>query len=96
MHALVEHLDDPARSTWDLLPFTRLDGTELVQHHTASIFERVDDAHLRAIVRLTEGFGEDRFVYRDVNLRYLNLDVVAATRDARRWYEEHRDLVPER
>lgn len=96
VHGIVTRLDDPAKTTWDMLPFARLDGTELVQHHTASIFERVDDAHLRALVRLTEPLGDDRFVYRDVNLRYLNLDVVAATRDARRWYDEVRGRIPER
>lgn len=96
VHALVGKLDDPTKNTWDMLPFQRLDGTSEVAHHVGSLFERADDAVLRALVRLTEPLGDDRFVYRDVNLRWLHLDVIAATRDARRWYETHRDLVPER
>lgn len=96
VHALVQHLDDPAKCVWDMRPYTRLDGTEVVTHHTGSHFERVDDAVLRALVRLTEPMGDDGFRYRDVNLRYRDLDIVAATRDARRWYDEHAEDLPAR
>jgi hypothetical protein len=79
-----------------MLPVTRLDGTSETPHHTGSLFERVDDAVLRAIVTLSAPMGDDRFVYRDVNLRWLALDVVAATRDAKHWYEAHAAEIPER
>lgn len=94
IHALIERIDDSAKSTWDMLPFTRLDGTREVPHHVGSHFERVDDAYLRAIVTLSAPMGEDAFTYREVNLRYRDLDIIAATRDARKWYAAHAEQIP--
>jgi hypothetical protein len=94
IHGLVSRLDDSANNTWDMLPFTRLDGTREVPHHVGSHFERVDDAYLRAIVALSAPMGDDAFVYRDVNLRYRDLDIIAATRDAKRWYAAHAEAIP--
>jgi hypothetical protein len=95
IHDLVAHLDDESANTWDHLPFQRLDGTMVVQHHVGSLFERVDDAYLRALVRLTEPMGEAAFTYREVHLgKWRDLDIRAAGRDARRWYEEHGGSVP--
>lgn len=93
-HALVAGLPDPDRNTWDMLAFTRLDGSQEVPRHVGSLYERVDDAFLRALARLTEPLGVGKFVYRDINLRYLSLDLIAATRDAARWYEAHRAALP--
>jgi hypothetical protein len=91
---LVKRIEDPARNTWDMLPFTRLDGTSEVPHHVGSHFERVDDAYLRALEVLTEPMGEKKFVYRDISLRYRDLDIIAATRDAKRWYEANAAAIP--
>lgn len=95
-HRLVAALDDQRPNTWDLLPFERLDGEMVVQHHVGSLFERVDDAFLRALQRLTEPLPEpDRFVYREVHLgKWRDLDILAAGRDARRWYDEHGAALP--
>jgi HEAT repeat protein len=94
IHPLVARLDDSAKNTWDMLPFTRLDGTREVPHHVGSHFERVDDAYLRAIVTLSAPMGEDAFVYREVNLRYRDLDIIAATRDAKKWYLANAERIP--
>lgn len=84
--AILSRIDDPARNTWDMLPFDRLDGTREVPHHVGSLFERVDDAYLRALVVLSSSMGDNAFVYREISLRYRDLDIIAATRDAKQWY----------
>lgn len=94
IHALMVRLDDIERNTWDMEPFTRLDGTSVVTHHQGSEYERVDDAYLRALAVLSAPLAEERFVYREVNLRWRDLDIIAAVRDARKWYEAHRALIP--
>jgi hypothetical protein len=94
IHPMVARIDDSAKNTWDMLPFTRLDGTREVPHHVGSHFERVDDAFLRAIAALSEPMGEDAFVYREVNLRYRDLDIIAATRDAKKWYTANAPAIP--
>lgn len=94
-HALVAGLDDQRPNTWDMLPFERLDGTMVVQHHTGSVFERVDDAFLRSLQRVTAGLGEAGFVYREVHPgKWRDLDILAASRDARAWYEARRESLP--
>lgn len=95
IHAILPRLDDPAKNTWDMLPFTRMDGTREVPHHVGSHFERVDDAYLRALVQLSEPLGERAFVYREVNLRWRDLDIIAATRDAKKWYTEQQATIPD-
>ena len=96
-HDLVARLDDQATNTWDLLPFQRLDGTSVVQHHVGSLFERTDDAFLRALVRLTEPLGEARFQYREVHPgKWRDLDILAAGRDAAKWYADHEQELPTR
>jgi hypothetical protein len=91
---IVRRIEDPARNTWDMLPFTRLDGTSEVPHHVGSHFERVDDAYLRALEVLSAPMGEQKFVYREISLRYRDLDIIAATRDAKRWYEANAASIP--
>jgi hypothetical protein len=95
IHAILPRIDDPSRNTWDMLKFTRLDGTSEVPHHVGSHFERVDDAWLRALVQLSEPLGDEAFVYREVNLRWRDLDIIAATRDAKKWYTEHQASIPD-
>jgi hypothetical protein len=94
-HALVANIDDQRPNTWDMLPFERLDGTMVVQHHVGSLFERVDDAFLRSLQRVTEPLGEAAFTYREVHLgKWRDLDILAAGRDARKWYEDHGASLP--
>lgn len=95
IHAILPRLDDPAKNTWDMLPFTRLDGTRETPHHVGSHFERVDDAWLRALVQLSEPLGERAYTYREVNLRWRDLDIIAATRDAKKWYTEQQASIPD-
>jgi hypothetical protein len=93
--ALVAGLPDDAPNTWQMLAWTRLDGSEDQKRFVGSRFERVDDAWLRALERLTVDLDAP-FVYREIDLRYKELDIIAATRDATRWLREHGDAVPER
>ena len=95
IHSILPRIDDSAKNTWDMLPFTRLDGTREVPHHVGSHFERVDDAYLRALVLLSEPLGERAFAYREVNLRWRDLDIIAATRDAKKWYTEQQASIPD-
>lgn len=94
IHPLVARIDDPSKNLWDMLPYTRLDSTREVAHHIGSLHGRVDDAFLRAIVVLSADMGDDRFVYRPVNPKYWELDVTAASRDARKWYAAHAAEIP--
>lgn len=87
--AIISRIDDPAKNTWDMLPFTRLDGTREVPHHVGSLYERVDDAYLRAIAALSVPMGENAFVCREISMRYRDLDIIAATRDAKQWYAKN-------
>lgn len=93
-HPLMALVEDHAKAAWDMNAFERLDGRTEVPHHTGSPFERVDDAALRALQRATTSLGEEGFHYREVSLRYLDLDVIAAGRDAKRWYEAHAGTIP--
>jgi hypothetical protein len=76
-----------------MLPWTGTDGVQHTQVHEGSYFERVDDAMLRAAAHLTETL-DDPYVLRDINLRYLELDLVGASRDLRGWYEAHGEQLP--
>ncbi|MEZ4236262.1 MAG: hypothetical protein R3F59_08900 [Myxococcota bacterium] len=78
-----------------MLPFEHLDGRREVPHHEGSYFKRVDDAYLRAIEALSVPLGDEAFTYREVNLRYVNLDIIAATRDAKKWYAAHVEQIPD-
>lgn len=93
-HVLIPLVEDHAKAVWDMNPFERLDGRTEVPHHSGSSFERVDDAALRALQRATTPLGEEGFTYREVSLRYLDLDIIAAGRDAKRWYEAHAEAIP--
>lgn len=94
VHRLMTLLDDEAPNGWLMLPFTGTSGRERRQVHTGSHLERVDDAALRALQAVTASMGDDGFAYREVQLRYLELDLIAARRDAREWYEAHLDSLP--
>jgi HEAT repeats len=94
IHALLARIDDIERNTYDMEAYARLDGTSVVPHHAGSPYERVDDAYLWALAKLSEPLGDERFVYREVNLRWRDLDIIAASRDARKWYEAHREQIP--
>lgn len=94
-HELMTRLQDDERNVWRMLPFHRPNGQPDRLRFAGSHFERVDDAMLRALERLTEEL-EHPFVYREVSLRYKALDIVAATRDAQRWYAEHGDALSRR
>lgn len=94
IHAMAARIDDPSKNLWDMLPYTRLDGTREVAHHIGSLHGRVDDAFLNAIVTLSASMEDDRFVYRPVNPKYQDLDVTAASRDARKWYAAHASQIP--
>lgn len=95
-HDLVSIVDDQAPNTWDHLPFQRLDGSMVVQHHVGSLHERVDDAVLRALEAVTAGLPEaSRFTYREVHPgKWRDLDILAAGRDAKKWYEAHGSELP--
>ncbi|MCA9494933.1 MAG: HEAT repeat domain-containing protein, partial [Myxococcales bacterium] len=93
-HVLIGLVDDHAKAVWDMNPFERLDGSTEVLHHSGSSFERVDDAALRALQRATASLGDEAYAYREVSLRYLDLDIIAAGRDAKRWYEAHAEAIP--
>lgn len=95
VHELVARLDDAEPNIWRMLPWTRIDGEVARLEFVGSRLERVDDAYLRALQRLTEEL-EEPFVYREINLRYKDLDIVAATRDAQRWYEAQAEALPRR
>ncbi|MBX2797729.1 MAG: HEAT repeat domain-containing protein [Myxococcales bacterium] len=95
VHELIERIDDQERNVWRMLPFTRLDGDQDRMRFVGSHFERVDDAYLRALERLSSEI-EDPYRYREINLRYKHLDIVAATRDAKRWYVETGSYLPRR
>jgi len=93
VHLLVELLDDKEISTWKMLPFQGSDGVMRRQVHKGSHFERVNDAVFRAIEELTSGM-DDGYSYRSVSLKYLELDLISARRDALKWYDDHRDALP--
>jgi len=97
VHLFVERLrDDEATqvpATWAMLPWEGTDGRERELVFEGAYFERVDDAMLRAAAKLTEGMDQP-FVLRDINLRYLDLDLVAGVRDLMGWYELHHDELP--
>ena len=95
VHELVARLDDQEPNLWRMLSFTRPDGRKDRLRFRGSHFERVDDAMLRALERVTADLDEP-FVYRDVHLLYKDLDIISATRDARRWYEEFGSQLPRR
>ncbi|HHO52666.1 MAG TPA: hypothetical protein ENK18_17790 [Deltaproteobacteria bacterium] len=95
IHELVRRLDDREPNIWRMLPWTRIDGERARLEFVGSRLERVDDAHLRALERLTADL-EEPFVYREINLRYKDLDILAATRDAQRWYEANGESIPRR
>ncbi len=94
VHDLVPRLDHAEPNRWRMLPFTSPDGERARMSFVGSHLERVDDAYLRSLVRLTESL-EEPFVYREINLRYKDLDILAATRDARGWYEIHGASIPQ-
>ena len=95
IHELIPRLNDQERNVWRMLPWTRPNGQRSRLRFTGSHFERVDDAFLRSLERLTADL-ETPFVYREVNLRFKALDIVAATRDAQRWYAEHGEQITKR
>ncbi|MEQ1568091.1 MAG: HEAT repeat domain-containing protein [Myxococcota bacterium] len=95
IHDLAARLDDPpAKNTWDMLPFDRLDGTSEAPHHAGSLHDKDHDAYLRAIQALSAGMGDDAFVYREVSALYSDLDIISAKRDAKKWYAAHADQIP--
>ncbi len=95
VHPLMERVDDSDEAVWTMRPWVATDGSEWVQHHIGSPHERVDDAVLMALQALTADLGEGGFRYRDINPEWVELDIVSATRDARRWYEAHRQELPD-
>ncbi len=94
VHLLVERLKDEdvvqVGANWKMLPWEGSDGRRRQQLFEGSYFERVDDAMVRAAASLTEGMDEP-YVLRDINLRYLDLDLVGCVRDLSAWYEAHAD-----
>jgi len=97
LHLLAARLRDEdsvqVGANWAMLPWTGTDGAERTQVHEGSYFERVDDAMLRAAAELSEDLDEP-YVLRDINLRYLELDLVGATRDLQSWYDAQGDALP--
>jgi hypothetical protein len=94
VHDLMTLVDDESPNGWLMLPWDAPSGRKRRQLHVGSHLERVDDAALRALEELTESMGEEGFRYREVQLKYLKLDLIAARRDAEAWYEAHRDELP--
>lgn len=95
VHDLVAGLDDEEPNRWKMLPFQRPDGNMDRLRFDGSRFARVDDAFLRALEDITSVL-EKPFRYRKVNLRYRDLDIAAAVRDAREWYAKHEASIPRR
>ncbi len=95
IHELMRRLDDHAPTGWKMRPYDHPSGEERQFSFAGSPFERVDDAYLRALAELTSELPEP-YVHREVDPDYVNLDILAAARDARAWYAEHKDSVPER
>jgi len=93
IHLLVGLLGDKEPSTWKMLPWEATDGSTRRLVHKGSHFERVNDAVFRAIEELTSPM-DDGYRYRSVSLKYLELDLISAQREAERWYEEHGDALP--
>ncbi len=94
VHALLPLVDDEAANGWLMLPWDATSGRKRRQLHVGSHLERVDDAALRALASLTEPMGDEGFTYREIHLKYLELDLISARRDAKAWYEAHLDALP--
>ncbi|MEN0061390.1 MAG: HEAT repeat domain-containing protein [Myxococcota bacterium] len=86
VHDLVPLLDDHAATTWRSRPFARLDGTTDRIRFVASPHERVDEAVLIGLQRLTADLARP-YVIRSIDPTYAELDLLSATRDAKAWYQ---------
>ena len=95
IHEFMFRLRDAEPNVWRMLPFERPDGTTDRMVFVGSHFERANDAYLRALEHLTSNL-ETPFVYREIDPRYRDLDILAAGRDALKWYEAHKDTLPVR
>lgn len=83
---LLPLLDDHASTSWRSRPYTRLDGDSDRIRFVASPHERVDEAAMLAMQQLTADLDQP-FVIRRIDPTWADLDLIAATRDAKAWYE---------
>jgi len=86
VHDLVPLLDDHESTEWRSRPYLRLDGTSDRVRFVASPHERVDEAALIALERLTADLAEP-YVIRSIDPTYADLDILSASREARAWYQ---------
>ncbi|MEM6930691.1 MAG: HEAT repeat domain-containing protein, partial [Myxococcota bacterium] len=86
VHDLVPLLTDHESTVWRSRPFERLDGTSDRIRFLASPHERVDEAVLTALERLTADLAQP-YVIRTIDPAYAELDILSATREARAWYQ---------
>lgn len=86
VHDLVPLLNDHESTVWHSRPFDRLDGSSDRIRFLASPHERVDEAVLVALERLTSNLASP-FEIRPIDPAYAALDILSATRDARAWYQ---------
>jgi len=93
VHLLMGMVRDDEVNTWTMLPWTGTDDVLREQVHKGSHLGRVNDAVFRAIEELTSPM-DDGYSYRSVSLKYIDLDLISARRDAEKWYESHRDQLP--
>ena len=98
VHKLVEMLNEKgadAENKYELDGFVDLEGEPAKIYRSGSVWNRVDDAVLTAIERLTQELDEaDRFDYPSINHENKESEIAAAVAAAKKWYKSHKSSLP--
>ncbi len=86
--AVMRLLEDRRADTYSLLGAPRLDRPAETLVFRVSTWQRVDDAALRAIERISAGLQEDPFEYGAVRAERIDADIARQVAQAQLWYED--------